>query len=1061
MNNMKTPKLSPIPRAGRLGFIATLVAAALCSAHAGLQIPYTPDANTLHLWHLDDPDGITATDAVATASITLTNVGLPNPGSPTNSHLGAASFPGQGTCLQATTKPHLLFGGSFADVSSFCNPESGAFTFEAILRIDAPFNPLDAEIVCGDNGGAITARGWQWRLFNGVMEWDLLAGSTDNDFKSTLPTSGFDTAISNTWYHAAVTYTGQNPTNGDTANILTFYWTLLDANRTAADKLGQFTATRPLSGSPQGAATPNLGIGGSGRVSSGTNPGNNEGLLGRIDEIRISSVALRSNQMAFIVGGTFNPPSITRQPPTNTLVGYGQTLTVPVLVSGTPPLYFQWRHSGADVAGQNDTTLVIPSATFANGGDYQLVVTNAFGSITSAVAQVTIGATPTGLFNTGLDTNGVVSSGDIPDPHWTVFRSADFNYLGPDALIFEYAFPLQFADPNGSFSPTNGISMWTGLAGNAGGATVSSPVGQYLYRARFLIDSADPATVSLGGSFWVNGTVTNILVNGVSTPITQPIVGTLYVSPFSLTKGFKAGWNTIDFVENLTAAGISAVRVEISGAGQALPPGLPTIFEQPADQTVRDGSVPGGTSQAVFSVAALGRPPLLYQWWTNGSQLAGATNRTLTFVAPTPGAQGTNFSVIVSNDSGSVTSRVATLTIVPTNQPPVPATFSFVAFQGQPLVLYLSDVVQQSVDPDHDPIAFNYADGSSTNGGSVAQTGATLVYTPVTDYLGADQFTYTISDVLGATSQGLVDILVVSSPTPTNQVVAPGGSASFSIGLSSPPTGYSFQWQLNGTNIAGATTGQLSIPSVQLRDSGSYQIVVTDPFGQAWYSPIVGLIVATLGSGTGLTGDYYGYANGTTNFTGLPTLTRLDPIIDFDFGTGSPDPSLPVDGFQIRWHGQVQPLFSDLYTFSTTTDDGSRLWVNGQLLVDQWQNQAATTVSGTIQLVAGQKYDILMEYYENTSTASAQLSWWSIHQPSQPIGTTQLYPTTGLVHPVLSAAVVGNNLVVNWAGTFTLETASSVTGPWSPVVNSGIGPYTVPVGSAQKAFYRLVDPISP
>jgi hypothetical protein len=57
--------------------------------------------------------------------------------------------------------------------------------------------------------------------------------------------------------------------------------------------------------------------------------------------------------------------------------------------------------------------------------------------------------------------------------------------------------------------------------------------------------------------------------------------------------------------------------------------------------------------------------------------------------------------------------------------------------------------------------------------------------------------------------------------------------------------------------------------------------------------------------------------------------------------------------------------------------------------------------------------------------------------------------------------VVGNNLVVNWAGTFTLETASSVTGPWSPVVNSGIGPYTVPVGSAQKAFYRLVDPISP
>jgi hypothetical protein len=238
-------------------------------------------------------------------------------------------------------------------------------------------------------------------------------------------------------------------------------------------------------------------------------------------------------------------------------------------------------------------------------------------------------------------------------------------------------------------------------------------------------------------------------------------------------------------------------------------------------------------------------------------------------------------------------------------------------------------------------------------------------------------------------------------------------------------------------------------------------MVVTDPVGQAWTSPIAGLTVGVLGSGTGLTGDYYGYANGTTNFTGLPTLTQLDPTIDFNWGTGAPDPSLPVDGFQIRWHGQVQPIFSELYTFSTTTDDGSRLWVNGQLLVNRWVNGAATTASGTIQLVAGQKYDILMEYYENTSTASAQLSWSSVHQPPQVIGTTQLYPSIGLVTPVLSATLSGANPVINWAGTFTLQTASSITGPWSPVVNSGVGPYTVPLSAGQKAFYRLVDPISP
>src|ERR1051326_9225568 len=92
------------------------------------------------------------------------------------------------------------------------------------------------------------------------MEWNLLPGNgSDNDFKSTLPSTGPDAAIAGAWYHVAVTYTGSTPTNSDTANQLTFYWTLLDANRVAADKLGQFTMSRPLDGSPSGTAPPNLG----------------------------------------------------------------------------------------------------------------------------------------------------------------------------------------------------------------------------------------------------------------------------------------------------------------------------------------------------------------------------------------------------------------------------------------------------------------------------------------------------------------------------------------------------------------------------------------------------------------------------------------------------------------------------------------------------------------------------------------------------------------------------------------------------------------------------------
>ena len=63
------------------------------------------------------------------------------------------------------------------------------------------------------------------------------------------------------------------------------------------------------------------------------------------------------------------------------------------------------------------------------------------------------------------------------------------------------------------------------------------------------------------------------------------------------------------------------------------------------------------------------------------------------------------------------------------------------------------------------------------------------------------------------------------------------------------------------------------------------------------------------------------------------------------------------------------------YTFTTTSDDGVRLYVNGQLLVDNWTDHAATQNSGTLSLVAGQKYDIRLEFYERGGLATARLSW--------------------------------------------------------------------------------------
>jgi hypothetical protein len=104
-------------------------------------------------------------------------------------------------------------------------------------------------------------------------------------------------------------------------------------------------------------------------------------------------------------------------------------------------------------------------------------------------------------------------------------------------------------------------------------------------------------------------------------------------------------------------------------------------------------------------------------------------------------------------------------------------------------------------------------------------------------------------------------------------------------------------------------------------------------------------------------------------------LKRLDPTVNFNWGTGSPDPAVPVDGFMVRWTGQVEAPATATYTFHTQTDDGVRLWVNNVQLIDDWTDHGNTHDSGDIKLTAGQRYDIRLEYYENGGDAVCQLSW--------------------------------------------------------------------------------------
>jgi PA14 domain len=143
------------------------------------------------------------------------------------------------------------------------------------------------------------------------------------------------------------------------------------------------------------------------------------------------------------------------------------------------------------------------------------------------------------------------------------------------------------------------------------------------------------------------------------------------------------------------------------------------------------------------------------------------------------------------------------------------------------------------------------------------------------------------------------------------------------------------------------------------------------------------------GSCGGLTAQYFRQ----TNLTDL-AFSRTDPQVNFNWGGGSPSQFLNIDNFSIRWTGKLTPRFGEAYTFFAATDDGERLWVNGQLIIDHYLRHSTIPedVSTAMTLTAGVPVDIKMEYFESGGDASAMLSWSSASEPKAVIPTSALAP---------------------------------------------------------------------
>lgn len=188
---------------------------------------------------------------------------------------------------------------------------------------------------------------------------------------------------------------------------------------------------------------------------------------------------------------------------------------------------------------------------------------------------------------------------------------------------------------------------------------------------------------------------------------------------------------------------------------------------------------------------------------------------------------------------------------------------------------------------------------------------------------------------------------------------------------------------------------------------------------------IVSVTAPPPGNGIGLRGEYY---DNVVNFSALggatPILTRTDASLQFDWGSGSPHATMGADTFSVRWTGQVQPRITGNFAFYTYSDDGVRLWVNNQLIVDNWTDHAPTENAGTIDLIAGQLYDIRMEFFESGGGALAMLSWSAPGLSKEFIPPSQLFPAGA---PRI--ATQPQSQTVSAGGNVTFTTLASGTGP--------------------------------
>ncbi len=263
-------------------------------------------------------------------------------------------------------------------------------------------------------------------------------------------------------------------------------------------------------------------------------------------------------------------------------------------------------------------------------------------------------------------------------------------------------------------------------------------------------------------------------------------------------------------------------------------------------------------------------------------------------------------------------------------------------------------------------------DGRDTLGGSIKFTTPTIVNGKV--FVGTSNSV----GVFGLGTWAAAPSVTPNSGAYTNSV---------SVTLTDATVGASVYYTTDGSTPTTSSTPYSS--PVQVTTSTTFKARAF--IGNAGASPVVErdyLINAVVGTGNGLLGSYF---NGLQDPSGVPTATEIDHQVDFNWNGNSPINLVGGSNWAGEWTGQIQAESTGTYTLATNSDDGVRVYINGNLVIDNYGYHAPTLDYGTVNFVAGQKYTIDIKFFQGGGGSVLQLFWSAPGLPSQIVPQSQLY----------------------------------------------------------------------